>query len=187
VSLPGIHCRLNGSQAPLFQTRVDDNEAEVSTGWSEQAATYDQFGATVQVASAGTAATVTYTPTLAYSGTYEVLAWVVPTMTQSSTVSVTVRHTQGETGVLLDETTGEVGWHSLGTYSFDAGEMGSATLMAADKNTVVADAFKWVSTARYNDGAQVRQVTLQPQDGIVLLSSCYRLALQVWLPLVIRD
>ena len=64
---------------------------------------------------AARAATVTYTPALAYGGTYEVLAWVAPTATQSSAVSVTIRHAQGESVALLDETAGEVGWHSLGT------------------------------------------------------------------------
>jgi hypothetical protein len=179
--LPRVYYKLNGSQAPLFQVRMDDDEAWVSAGWSEQAANYSQFGATVQVASAVTAATVTYTPTLAYSGTYEVQTWVVPTTTQSSAVSVTIRHAQGETVALLDETAGEVGWHSLGTYTFDAGEEGSAVLAATGDGTVVADAFKWVSIARYNDGSQVSQITLQPQDGIVLTEWW------IYLPLIMRN
>ena len=185
--LPDTYCKLNGSQAPLFQFRGDDDEAGVSAGWTERAADYDQFGATIQVAPAGTGATVTYTPTLAYSGTYEVLAWVVPTTTQSSAVSVTIRHAGGETVVLLDETAGEVGWHSMGTFTFHAGEEGGAVLAATGDGIVVADAFKWVSTARYNDGRQVSQITLQPQDGIVLLSSCHLPAWWIYLPLTMRD
>jgi hypothetical protein len=185
--LPAVYCKLDGSQAPLFQARVDDDIAGVSAGWSQQVANRQQFGATVHVTTAGNGATATYTPTLAYSGTYEVLAWVAPTTTQSSAVSVTIRYTQGETVTLLDETAGEVGWHSLGTYTFDAGEMGSAVLAATGDGTAVADAFKWVSTARYNDGSQVSQVTLQPQDGIVLLSTCYELPHGVYLPLVMRN
>jgi hypothetical protein len=189
VSLPSVYCKLNGSQSPLFQVRVDDDEAQVSAGWSEQAANYSQFGATVHVASAGTPAAVTYTPTLAYSGTYKVLAWVVPTTTQSNAVSVTIRHAQGETVALLDETAGEVGWHSLGTYTFDAGKSGSGVLAATGNGTVVADAFKWVSTARYNDGSQVSQITLQPEDGIVLLSSCHHSPdyWRIYLPLIMRN
>jgi hypothetical protein len=187
VSLPGVYCELNGSQAPLFQVRVDDDEALVSAGWSEQAANDNQFGTTVQVASGSSGVTVTYTTTLAYSGTYEVLAWVVPTTTQSSAVSVTVRHAQDEEAVLLlDETAGEVGWHSLGTYTFDAGEGARAVLAATGNGTVVADAFKWVSTARYNDGSQVSQISLQPQDGIVLLFSCYAPDWRAYLPVVMR-
>jgi hypothetical protein len=111
----------------------------------------------------------------------------VPTTTQSSAVSVTVRHAQDEEAVLLlDETAGEVGWHSLGTYTFDAGEGARAVLAATGNGTVVADAFKWVSTARYNDGSQVSQISLQPQDGIVLLFSCYAPDWRAYLPVVMR-
>lgn len=187
VPLPDVYCKLNGRQAPLFQVRVDDDEAEVPEGWSEQAANYSQFGMTVHVASAGTQATVIYTPTLAYSGTYEVLAWVVPTATQSNAVSVTIHHAQGEAVALLDETAGEVGWHSLGAYPFEEGQSGSAVLAATGRGTVVADAFKWVSTARYNDGNQVDHITLQPRDGIVLLTSCYTPEWRIiYLPLIVR-
>jgi hypothetical protein len=186
AALPGVYCKLQGSQAPLFQVRVDDDEAQTSAGWSEQEADSDQFGATVHVVPGGTAATMTYTPVLAYGGTHEVLAWVAPNATQSDSVSVTIHHAQGATGVLLNETTGEVGWHSLGTYTFDAGEQGHAVLAATGSGTVVADAFKWVSVARYNDGSQVSQVTLQRLDGIILLSSCYVPKWQGYLPLVMR-
>jgi hypothetical protein len=176
VPLPAIYWKLEGDQAPLFQTRVDDDEARASMGWTQQRADYDQFGGTVQTATAGGThplATVAYVPSLAYDGTYEVLAWVVPSVTQSSGVSVTVRHAHGETVALLDQAVGEVGWRSLGTYPFRAGETGGVVLAATGEGTVVADAFKWESTARYNDGSPVSQITLQPQDGIVLLSPAY--------------
>jgi hypothetical protein len=88
---------------------------------------------------------------------------------------------------LLDETAGEVGWHSLGKYPFTAGGAGRATLTATGSGAVVADAFKWVSTARYNDGSEVSQVTLQPQDGAVLLKSCYQPAGRTYLPITRRD
>jgi len=172
VPLPGVYCKLNGSQAPLFQVRVDDSEAKASTGWSERAAGYSQFGPSVQVALADTPAAVTYTPTLAYSGTYRVRAWVAPATNQSSAVSVTIHHAEGEAEVLLDQASGSVGWQSLGTYPFKAGKGGSAVLAATGDGVVVADALSWVSTARYNDGSQVNRITLLPQDGIVLLSKC---------------
>ncbi len=175
VPLPGTFCKLKGNQAPLFQVRVDDEEAVASAGWDALDATVDQFGKSVRVASGGTGVTMTYSPALAYKGMYEVLAWVAPSATQSSAVSVTIRHAEGETLVLLDEASGDIGWRSLGKYTFDAGTTGSATLAATGSGIVVADAFKWVSTARYNDGSQVREITLQPQDGRILLSSCYML------------
>jgi hypothetical protein len=130
---------------------------------------------------------VTYSPVLAYGGEYEVLAWVAPTITQSSAVPVTIHHAQGETVALLDETAGEVGWRSLGKYPFSAGGVGRATLTALGSGAVVADAFKWVSTTRYNNGSQVSQITLQPQDGIILLLSCHEPSAWIYLPIIICD
>jgi hypothetical protein len=74
--------------------------------------------------------------------------------------------------VFLNEATGDIGWHSLGQYTFDAGRTGSAMVAATGRGTVMADALKWVSVPRYNDGSRVTQVALQPQDGIVLLARC---------------
>lgn len=187
VQLPGVYCKLRGTQAPLFQARVDDDEAKSSAGWNEQVSDRRQFGATVHVAPGGAPATMTYTPILAFDGEYEVLAWVAPDITQSRAASVSIRHANGESTVLLDEAVGEVGWHSLGTYYFSAGGTGYAMLTAAGSGTVIADAFKWVSTARYNDGSQVSQITLQPQDGRVLLASCWEPTASIHLPIIWRD
>jgi len=182
VPLPHVYRKLDGSQAPLFQIRMDDDEARVSGSWSRQPANFSQFGNTVHVITGpNSLATVTYSPTLAYSGTYHVLAWVVPSTTQSSAVSVTIHHSQGATVVLLDETQGQIGWRDLGVYTFDVTGDNGAVLAATGNGTVVADAFKWVSTARYNDGSRVAQITLQPRDGIILVN-----AFRLFLPIVIK-
>jgi hypothetical protein len=181
VTLPGVYRKLNGSQAPLFQARLDDNDLVVSGDWIESPASFAQFGGTVYTTSSpNPLATITYQPDLITSGAYQVLAWVVPTTTQSSAVDVTIQHADGETTVTLDETQGAIGWRDLGTYRFDAG--GSrAVLSATGSGVVVADAFKWVSTARYNDGQAVRQIDLEPQDAIILQN-----ADRCFLPLVAR-
>ncbi|HSD83188.1 MAG TPA: hypothetical protein VLG46_04995, partial [Anaerolineae bacterium] len=169
VSLPGLYRKLNGSQAPLFQVRVDENNLQVSGSWVKSPASFSQFDSTVYTTTApNPLATVTYQPNLVYSGDYRVLAWVVPTVTQSSAVSITIRHAQGATTVMLDETQGEIGWRDLGTYRFNAGNTGRVVLSATGTGLVVADAFKWISTARYNDGQTVSQIVLQPQDAIIL-------------------
>jgi hypothetical protein len=174
VTLSAPYCKLNGRQAPLYQTRVDDDQADASAGWTSQTANNNQFGLTVLIAPAGKTGSATYLPALAFSGEYEVLTWVTPGATQNSSVPVTIHHARGETTVILDESSAEIGWRNLGTYSFEEGRSGSVTFNANGSDTVVADAVKWVSVARYNDGSLVRQLTLQPLDGIVLLSSCYQ-------------
>jgi hypothetical protein len=176
VTLPGTYCKLNGDQAPLFQTRVEDSEARASVSWVEHAASPDQFGPSVRVAARGDQSnppTIVYTPALAHGGEYEVLAWVAPDAAQTRAAQVTIRHANGQSVVPLDQSSGEVGWRSLGRYDFGVGTVGSVTLTAGEDGLTVADAFKWETTARYNDGSTVRDITLQPQDGIVLLSSCH--------------
>ena len=183
VQLPGVYRKLTGNQAPLFQARLDDTDLIVSDGWTESSATFSQFGSTVYTTtSPHPAATVVYQPDLLYGGTFQVLAWVVPTTTQSSAVEVTVHHADGETTIMVDETQGEIGWRDLGTYRFNAGNSGYAVLNATGVGLVVADAFKWVSTARYNDGQAVSQIVLQPQDAIILQK-----ANNVFLPLLMRE
>lgn len=172
VPLPGTYCKLNANQAPLFQTRVDDDEALASEGWRVDPASNDQFGRTVYRTVGGTPATVTYRPNLVYEEAYHVLAWVAPESALSRSVSVAISHAAGETVVTLDQSTGEPGWRDLGGYLFPEGRTASAVLSATGEGDVVADAFKWVSVARYNDGARISEITLQPQDGIILLTDC---------------
>jgi len=86
-------------------------------------------------------------------------------------VKIVIRHTTGEATLTLDETQGAIGWHDLGTYRFNAGNTGRAVLSATGDGLVVADAFKWVSTARYNDDRLVSKIDLQPQDAIILLKT----------------
>lgn len=183
VPLPRYYRKLNGSQAPLFQARLDDNDLIVNGGWIKSPASFAQFGGTVYTTTGPSPlATITYQPNLIYSGTYQVLAWVVPTTTQSSIVNIAVFHADGETTVALNETQGAIGWHDLGTYRFNAGNTGRAVLSATGNGLVVADAFKWISTARYNDDQTVRQIDLPPQDAIILQK-----AYENFIPLMVRN
>ena len=70
----------------------------------------------------------------------------------------------------------------LGTFAFDAGTGGDVTLSNLTSSTlVVADALKFESTARYNSGAHVTSVTLEGQDGMILL---HELPIKSYFPLV---
>ena len=145
VPLSGDYCKLDGDQAPLFQTRVDDDEAVASAEWRVEPANTDQFGRSVYRTAGGTPATVTYGPELAYAGDYRVLAWVAPEAGLSDAVSVEINHAAGSTVVTFDESSGEPGWRDLGAYRFDEGDTASAVLSATGEGDVVADAFKWIS------------------------------------------
>jgi len=185
VTLPGSYYKLDAGQAPLFQTRIDDDAIAASGGWRVEPASNEQFGKNVLIAAGGTMANAVYQPELAYGGLYHVLAWVTPDAGQSISVTVGITNTGGMASVILDQSTGEVGWRDLGVFPFEAGETAAATLVATGEGDVVADAFKWVSVARYNDGARVSQVTLLPQDGIILLTkSSDELGSPLYVPLI---
>ena len=168
-----------------FQTRIDDDAIAASGGWRAEPASNEQFGKTVLIAAGGTMASAVYQPELAYGGLYHVLAWVAPRAGQSISVTVGITHTGGTATVTLDQSSGEAGWRDLGVFPFEAGETATATLVATGEGDVIADAFKWVSVARYNDGTRVTQVTLLPQDGIILLTKCSdELGAPLYVPLI---
>ncbi|MGO9112486.1 MAG: hypothetical protein ACLP9L_24920, partial [Thermoguttaceae bacterium] len=60
-------------------------------------------------------------------------------------------------------------WHTIveGT-ELDPGSKPLVRIKSADGGILVADALHVFSAERYNDGEAVRQVTLEPMDGIVL-------------------
>lgn len=169
ITLTAEYCKLNGQQAPLYSLRVDDNEAIASGDWMVENASFDQFGSTIHVAVPGTNPEITYTPWLAFEGEYEVFVWSSPSVDQSKQVTYIVNGASGKYSVVLDETSGEVGWKSLGVFSFHEGKIGYVKLGSSADGNVVADALKWVSVARYNDGSRVNLVELQPNDGIILV------------------
>lgn len=169
VQLGATYCKLNGQQAPLYQIRVDDDDAQADGTWQVLEASFDQFGDTVHSAPAGTNYRLTYTPSILYQGTYEVFAWISPSAGQSTQALFTINHAGGESSVTIDESAGSVGWQSLGEFAFDEGDEGSVTLSSSPDGTVIGDALKWVSKERYNDGSEVSSVIVQPEDGIILV------------------
>jgi hypothetical protein len=170
LELDAQYCRLNGTQAPLSTVRVDDNEIEFTDGWKQLTASYDQFGNTVRTISSVKNATLTYRPNLLYSGQYEVLVWVAPGANQVDKVDYDVIYTGGDVTVTVDQTTGEPGWRSLGIYSFEKGKDQKVKIHSSSAGTVIADAIKWVSIARFNDGSQISKLEIQPFDGIILVN-----------------
>lgn len=174
IELPKSFCKLNGSQAPLYQTKVDDDTTQSTGEWSTETTTENQLGSTVHIARATSGASLTYSPDIRYDGLYTVYSWITPTSIQSDSVSISIDHALGTAKIRLNSNTGSNGWCSLGTYKFSKDNYAKAVLTTTGNGVVIADALKWVSVARYNDGNKVDQLVLQPQDGIILLNSCYK-------------
>lgn len=169
VQLDQEYCRLNGTQAPLFEVRVEDNQADSSGSWKEREANFNQFGETVLSILNVSGASVTYRPDIFYSGEYEVLVWVAPASDQAASVNYLVEYSGGKAEISIDQSNGEPGWRSLGKYPFEKGTNQTVKIYSSSEGQVIADAVKWVSTARFNDGSRVDSLVIQAHDGIVLI------------------
>lgn len=169
VTLEKEYCHLNGTQAPLYQVRVDDDEAEYSVGWQEIEANLSQIGETIHTISAANGSTITYFPDLVFAGDYEVLVWITPESDLSTEAEYSVVSNIGTNTIKIDQTQGEPGWRSLGVYTFASGNQQSVTIHSPPSQKIIADAIKWVSTARFNDGSRVTTLVIQPHDGVILV------------------
>lgn len=88
-------------------------------------------------------ATFSFTPDT--TGTYEVLATWAASSANYSVVEHIVAHDAGPTSILVDQTTGENSWNSLGQYSLTAGN--SYTVRITNQNYSVANRLSFVFRA----------------------------------------
>lgn len=93
---------------------------------------------------AATAATFTWTPTIPAAATYQVYVWWTSDTTRTNSVQYTITHAGGTATPTVDQTTGGGQWHSLGTFTFNAGTGGSVKVTGPSGSgstpTVAADA-----------------------------------------------
>jgi len=170
LPLPGRYQKIWGQQAPLYAFRLDDDQAAFGPEWMSTSASANQFGQTIHTIPPGSQGSVIYSASLPYAGEYQVLLWVAPAAGLANAMPVTVISSAGQSSLTIDLSgSGEPGWQSLGTYTCPVGSGCQVRLQSAPTGTAVADAVKWESTARFNDGSPVSILELQPMDGIVLV------------------
>ncbi|MDF3055998.1 MAG: hypothetical protein K0R17_213 [Rariglobus sp.] len=96
--------------------------------------------------------TVTFTPNLPTSGTYEVFAWWPAATNRSPSVPFKVTHASGNQTINVDQRANGSQWYSLGTYTFNAGTTGNVLITNAytgplpipSQCYVIADAVRFV-------------------------------------------
>lgn len=93
-----------------------------------------------------------YTPTLGVAGEYEVFEWhpfhgnSANEAQEATNVSYAIKHRNGVTQKVVDQSQNHGRWNSLGVYSFDAGTNGKVTISnKAASGVVLADAIKFVN------------------------------------------
>jgi len=88
----------------------------------------------------------TWRADLPQSGRYKVYMWSSPASTRITYAPVTIRHSSGETTVLVDQSINTGKWNLLGIYNFDNDVAGRVTIKAVspDIYTTCADAVRFV-------------------------------------------
>ncbi|MCC7376550.1 MAG: hypothetical protein IT581_17960 [Verrucomicrobiales bacterium] len=91
---------------------------------------------------------VTFIPSLAASGSYEVSMWYTSGTNRANNVPVDITHLNGTTTRIVNQQVNGSQWVSLGTYSFGGGTAGRVRVRTAGVNGfVIADAVQWMPSA----------------------------------------
>jgi hypothetical protein len=164
--------RLNDAEAPRDVIEIDDADPGFSArgAWERVSAEGRHVGGTYRSAlKPGSRADWLFTAPRA--DRYTVLACVPGGVSLTDAAAYVIRPASGRRLVtaVVNQRKGDGGWVRLGEVGLSAGERCRITLTSAGVGATIADAIRVESTARYNDGATVRQVVLPPQDGIVLM------------------
>jgi hypothetical protein len=196
IPLNGDYRKIVGTQAPLVKMIVDDTEESTGTfikngGWAGHTAGYDEWGDTYHHALTtidpnAPKSSVTWRTRIPLADQYTVYAWLAPHTNCNDTVTYTIQYAGGTASVAINPDVSEPTWANLGTFPFAVGMSNAITLTNLTHSTwVVADAIKYESVTRYNNGAQVTSVTLEGQDGIILLNGPpMTLPIKLYLPLI---
>lgn len=190
--------RLQGQQAPRYETILDDGEAAFSTTGTWTSVKYDsgELQATgpfyhcwrenchERSGSQGEArwdleiqAADIYTITTWWPAAPQADAW-----NQNVTYEVVVGG-QVVASETFDQRSGGDEWHFVAEVPLSPNNMNYVRMYCQGEAPCLADALHLRSRARYNDGSPARKVTLRPLDGIILRRSN---GSDVYLPVVLK-
>lgn len=178
----GFH-RLTGSQAPFFETILDDqgtnfiatgnwtNRAYDSGLWKAAGSFYHSWAGTLHEA-LDTSTQARWQLPIESNDTYTVAAWwpAAPQATNWTSQAHFEILTNGVVAAAtnLDQSANGDQWHVLGTL-YLAASSSPLVRLTSSSGICVADALHVWSAARYNNGQPAASVRLQPMDGIILL------------------
>ncbi len=178
----GFH-RLTGAQAPLHEYILDDAGPQfTSTGpwravqydsgmWKAAGPYFHNWGSGCRQLD-GAAGTAQWDLALRADDTYTIDAWW-PAAPAASGWSKQVIYEVVSAGKVIatatvDQSTGGDQWHTIGVVTLKVQDMPFVRVRNAGTGAAIADALHLRSASRFNDGAGVTSVTLEPMDGIVL-------------------
>jgi hypothetical protein len=185
VDLGEGYARLKGQQAPKHQYILDDggNGAFKTSGtwreidlgtkkWHAIPPYYHAWNNRCHILTSG-AGEATWDLQLRGPGSYTIQAWwaAAPSAKQWARQAVYEVVAAGRVvaSITLDQTQAGDQWHSIAQgLKLAPGDKPLVRVKRADDGVLVADALHVFSAERYNDGQAVRQVVLEPMDGIIL-------------------
>ena len=175
--------RLTGTQAPRYQTIIDDAGAAFAAGAGFAAAVHDSgiwmaagpyfhdWAASSHVLAAGSD-TAEWSLGLQSDDTYTISAWWAAAPEATGWTKAAVFEVVAGGNVVASKTLDQSGngdsWHAIATVALKAADAPRVRVRNAGNGTLVADAILLESQARWNDGSAVSSVTLDPMDAIVL-------------------
>jgi hypothetical protein len=183
LSLGKGYQRLVGTQAPRFETLLDDAAATFtltagtwptatldSGEWKAAGPFYHDWGESVHQLNS-VQGEVRWSLPISATDVYTITAWW-PAAPEASTwnqnaIYEVVASGQVVASAALNQTTGGDEWHLIGAVSLSPPAHAYVRLRCQGA-PCMADALYLQSRARYNDGSLAMTVTLQPLDGIVL-------------------
>jgi hypothetical protein len=183
IAVPSGYRRLTGTQAPKYDTILDNDSAAFSHSgdaavtvfdsgkWKAEGPFCHNWGKNCVLLAPTATGKWTYQPPA--NDKYTVTAWwpAAPSATGwSKKAEFVVR--SGDQIVArtdLDQTANGDEWHTIAdNIPLTPGGPVEITLTSQDGQPVCADALHITSSSRYNDGSAAHAVTLAPMDGIIL-------------------
>ncbi len=179
------YMHLQGEQAPKYQYILDDggNEGFQTTGqWQETELGTKEWHAIPPYYHAwnnrchqrtGSIGEATWDLALRGPGQYTIQAWwaAAPDASKWTKQAIYEIVVAGQVvaSVTLDQSQAGDQWHTIATgLALKPQDKPYVRVQSSGGGVLVADALHVFSAERYNDGQAVRQVTLEPMDGIVL-------------------
>lgn len=179
---PGYQ-RLQGQQAPRYETILDDREATFSTTGTWTSVKYDSGEWTAAGPfyhcwqencheRSGSEGEARWDLEIQAADTYTITTWW-PAAPQADTwnQNVTYEVVVGEQVVAsetFDQRSGGDEWHFVAEVPLSPDNINYVRMHCQGEAPCLADALHLRSRARYNDGSSAEKVTLQPLDGIIL-------------------
>jgi len=194
---PG-YARLQGQQAPRYETIQDDGGAAFSTTGTWTQVTYDSgewqatgpFYHCWQITCherSGSQGEARWDLEIQATDTYTISTWW-PAAPQAATWNqdVTYEVVVGDQVVAsktFDQRSGGDEWHLVAEVPLSPNNHPYVRMSCLGEAPCIADALHLRSLARYNDGSPAEAVTLQPLDGIILARSS---GSSLYLPIVLK-